>query len=66
MCVPVPECPLGTLGAAAGRVQLEDNALLSSLRAGRGSRAVRPRLSVTSTLLAVSLVSSHLVPANSR
>lgn len=66
VCVRVPECPLGALGAAAGCVQLEDNALISSLRAGGGSRAVRPRLSVTSTLLAASLVSSHLIPANSR
>lgn len=65
VCMRVPKSPLGTLGAAAGHVQLEDNALISSLRAGSGSRAVRPRLSVTSTLLAASLLSSYLVPASS-
>lgn len=44
----VPKSPLRTLWVAAGHVQLEDNALISSLRAGDAHLAVRPRLSVTS------------------
>lgn len=60
----VPKSPLGAVGAAAGHVQLEDNVLISSLRAGSASPAVR--LLATSTPLAASLDSSHLVPANSR
>lgn len=47
----VPKSPLGTQWVAAGQVQLEDNALISSLRAGDAHPAVRPRLSVTSTPL---------------
>lgn len=46
----VPKCPLGALGVAAGRVQLEDNALISSPWAGKAGSAIRPRLSVPSTL----------------
>lgn len=64
--VHVPKSPIGAVGAAAGHVQLEDNALISSLRAGSASPAVRPRLSATSTPLAASLDSSHLIPGSSR